>query len=419
MKNIQAYAEGRPIMSDHPRLVLISLDAVGDHEVDALLSMPNFPRIASRGTLMRKVDSLFISNTYPIHASIQTGVTAMKHGIVDNDIQVPGIRGEHWRFHVRHFRVPTLPGEALKKGLRVSTLMFPVTGGSGAQYNFPEIAGKMSFAKRMVRTFRYGNKRFIFSSVFRNLRQISASGVGHGDELVTSIADWLLRRDKVDLIMIHLLDVDVTKHREGAFSTEAAEALQRLDTRIGTILDAAETGPRSKDTSVIIFSDHSCMDVHTAIHPNTLLKESGIPPEVAYFHCSHGCCFLNIFRPEQRKDIDIFLERFRTIPGVARDLTQEEMLVSGADQEFELGFAAAKGYTFGHFSKGQHGYPLDNDKYQVFYVASGPDIPAGRVGEGGSLLDVCPLAVDTLGLNKWPMDGRNRVFASSGAAASE
>ncbi len=399
-------------MSDNPRLVLISLDAVGDHEVDALLSMPNFPRITSRGTLMRKVDSLFISNTYPIHASIQTGVPAEKHGIVDNDIQTPGTKGEHWRFHVRHFRVPTLPGEAMKKGLRVCTLMFPVTGGSGARYNFPEIAGKMSFARRMFRTFRFGNKRFIFSSLFRNIPQIAASGVGHGDELVTSITERLLRKDKVDLIMIHLLDVDVTKHRDGAFSTEAAEALRRLDTRVGLILDAAEAGPRSMDTSVIIFSDHSCMDVHTAIHPNTLLLEAGIPPEDAYFHCAHGCCFLNIFRADRRKDIDYFLEHFRATQGVARDLTEEEMRVSGADQEFELGFAAAKGYTFGHFSKGQHGYPLDNDKYQVFYAASGPGIPAGSVAEGGSLLDVCPLAVDTLGLRKWPMDGRNRVFTA-------
>ena len=405
-------------MSDKPRLVLISLDAVGDHEVDALLSMPNFPRIAKRGTLMRKVDSLFISNTYPIHASIQTGVPACKHGIVDNDIQLPGTKGEHWRFHVRHFEVPTLPSEAMKADLSVCSLMFPVTGASGARYNFPEIAGKMSFLRRMFRTFRYGNKRFIFSSLFRHLREVTATGVGHGDELVTSISARLLQKNKADLFMIHLLDVDVTKHRHGATSPEAAEALRRLDTRIGTILDAAWTGPRADTTSVIIFSDHSCMDVHTAIHPNQLLSEAGISTEDAYFHCSHGCCFLNIFRPDHRKEIDAFTDDFLKIPGVARELTDEEMHVSGASREFERGFAAARGYTFGHFSKGQHGYPLDNENYQVFYAASGPAVDAGRLGEGGSLLDVCPLAADMLGLRRWPMDGSNRVFRADDSTPS-
>lgn len=401
-------------MSDKPRLVLISLDAVGDHEVDALLAMPNFPRVPKRGTLMRKVDSLFISNTYPIHASIQTGVPACKHGIVDNDIQLPGQKGEHWRFHVRHFEVPTLPSEAMKAGLQVCSLMFPVTGASGARYNFPEIAGKMSFPRRMFRTFRYGNKRFIFSSLFRHLRAIAATGVGHGDELVTAISARLLRKNKADLFLIHLLDVDVTKHRYGATSPEAAAALRRLDTRIGAILDAAWSGPRADMTSVIIFSDHSCMDVHTAIHPNQLLREAGISTRDAFFHCSHGCCFLNIFRPDHQKEIDAFIHDFLLIPGVARALTDEEMRVSGASREFECGFAAARGFTFGHFSKGQHGYPLDNEKYQVFYAASGPLVPAGRPGEGGSLLDVCPLAVDMLGLKPWPMDGANRVFRADG-----
>ncbi|MBN1891950.1 MAG: hypothetical protein JW780_04150, partial [Clostridiales bacterium] len=135
----------------------------------------------------------------------------------------------------------------------------------------------------------------------------------------------------------------------------------------------------------------------------------------------HGCCFLNIFRPDHRKEIDAFIERFRSIEGVARDLTEEEMRLSGADQEFAMGFAAAKGYTFGHYSKGQHGYPLDNDNYQVFYAAAGPGIPQGKTGKGGSLLDVCPLAIDTLELDRWPMDGENRIrsVSESGAVARD
>lgn len=398
-------------MNTKPRLLLISLDAVGDHEADALLSMPNFPRITSRGTLMRKVNSLFISNTYPVHASIQTGVLPMKHGIIDNDFQSPSQKHEHWRFHVRHLRVPSLPEEAEKNGLSVCSVMFPVTGGSSAKYNFPEMPGKMSFFSRMLKTFYYGKKRFILSTLFQNISAIAASGVGHGDELVTSVGAKMLRTGKADLIMLHLLDVDVTKHRYGATSEEAAQALRRTDTRLGVLIDALDASNRKDDTTVIVFSDHSCMDVHTAIHPNARLKEAGISTEDAFFHCSHGCCFLKKLRTGNEEILSAFLDKFRTIPGVARDLTREEMRQSGADQEFSCGFAAARGYVFGHYTKGQHGYPLDNDLYQVFYSAFGSDIPANVVSEGGSLLDVCPLAADILKLEKWPMDGSNKVFS--------
>lgn len=400
-------------MAKKPRLLMISFDAVGDCDLELLLSLPNFSRVISKGTLKRRVDSIFITNTYPIHASIQTGVLPMKHGIIDNDFQSPFKKHEKWRFHIKHLRVPSLPSEAEKQGLRVCTLMFPVTGASPAKYNLPEMPGKLPFPMLIAKTLTYGKKRFILQSLLGNLSSLPKSDAGHGDNLVTAIGTKMLLSEKADLIMLHLLDVDVTKHRFGATSQEAQKALDRTDERLGILLDALEKSNRRDETSVLIFSDHSCMDVHTAVHPNDLLKEAGISLTDAFFHCSHGCCFLKMIHREREPEVLAFLQKFSENPAVARALTDEEMRTSGADQEFFRGFAAAAGFVFGHFSKGQHGYTLDHPNYQVFYTVRGPGIPEGILSEGGSLLDVCPLAVDILGMNRWPMDGENRIFGLS------
>ncbi len=400
-------------MAKKPRLLMISFDAVGDCDLELLLSLPNFSRVISKGTLTRRVNSIFITNTYPIHACIQTGVLPMKHGIIDNDFQSPFKKREKWRFHIKHLRVPSLPSEAEKQGLRVCSLMFPVTGASPAKYNLPEMPGKLPFPILIAKTLAYGKKGFILKSLLGNLSSLPKPDAGHGDNLVTAIGSKMLLSGKADLLMLHLLDVDVTKHRFGATSKEAELAIRRTDERLGVLLDTIEKSNRRDETTVLIFSDHSCMDVHTAIQPNDLLMEAGISLTDAFFHCSHGCCFLKIIHREKEPELQAFIQNFLQNPAVARELTGEEMRTSGADQEFYRGFAAAAGFVFGHFSKGQHGYTLDHPNYQVFYAARGPGIPEGVLSEGGSLLDVCPLSVDILGMNRWPMDGENRVFGAS------
>ena len=118
-------------MTSRQKLLMISFDAVGDQDVDALLHMQNFRKLCQSGTLVRKVSSIFISNTYPTHTTIQTGVLPETHGIFDNDIQIPGNKYETWRFHVSNISpgVKTLPDEATKAGKTVCSILFPVTGG--------------------------------------------------------------------------------------------------------------------------------------------------------------------------------------------------------------------------------------------------------------------------------------------------
>ena len=381
-------------------ILLISLDAVSDSNVDYLLSQPNFRRLAELGTLHRDVDSLFVSNTYPIHTSISTGVLAEEHGVFDNTIQDPKTGAEVWRDHKRYIHTMTLPERARSHGLTTCAMMYPITSGEKIRYHFPEIPGRVPASKKARKVIRYGARGFMahyYLKYGRDLRSHNHSGM---DDFITHTATDLLRKEKADLYMLHLLDVDSSKHRHGATSDEAFAALRRIDHRLGEFLEVFETKGLS-NFQILIFSDHSCMDVKKAIRPNDLLSEHNLSFDTAYFHSTHGCCFLHVsehISASEKEALDSFLEIFTHTKGVGRRLTEEELRKSGALNEgFTIGFTAKPGYVFGRMYKGQHGYALDNPDYKTFYleILSDPAAKApvsatepGKVVSGGSILEV-------------------------------
>lgn len=400
-------------MAKNSHLLMVSFDAVGDQNIDRLLGMPNFSSLCARGTLVRKVSSVLVSNTYPTHTTIQTGVLPRTHGVFDNEIKAPQFKSEQWRYHVKNIRVRTLPDEATKAGKTVCSVLFPVTGGANIRYNFPEMAGHINPVTRGWRTVRYGSTGFVMGSLLRRGRLLKKFETIDLDCFTTAVTCDTIRKREPDLVMIHLLDVDTAKHVYGPDSPEADAALKRLDGHLGDLLRAVADTSAADDYSVLVFSDHSCCPIENTIEPNYLLKEAGISLYDAFFHCSCGTSFLRLYNPERKAEVLAFAEEFLKNPGVDRLLTDEEMYVSGADLEFIRGFSAAPGYSFGEGQKGQHGYTLDRADYNTFYLAAGGKVPVREVRSGGSLLNICPLAVDLLDLEPWPMEQTNLLFTRS------
>ena len=57
------------------------------------------------------------------------------------------------------------------------------------------------------------------------------------DDFVTAMASWTLKHKKPDLTLIHLVDMDSMRHRYGVRSDQAKQALQRLDQRVGQLIN--------------------------------------------------------------------------------------------------------------------------------------------------------------------------------------
>lgn len=404
-------------MNAKKRLILLSLDAVSSDDLEILQGLPNFALLCKRGTLVKDVSSVLVSNTYPAHTSIITGVHPNKHGIIENVFLSPLREHPKWRYHVQNVKAPTLYDKAVEQGMKVCSILYPVTGGAKIPLHIPEIAGHMPLLKRIHLMLTTGSAGFLLSSLRRFGKQFSGMNEPALDNFTTSIAVDALIRHKPELLMLHLIDVDAQKHDYGPASEQAKDALHRQDERIGRLVRALKKAGTYDESGIIVFSDHGCLPVHTAVDPNDFLcshglvrKENGkVTACDAYFHNAGGTAYLRLYNPQKQGLVKHLTEELQGQPYVSRLLTAEEMRISGMDSHHILGIEAADGYSFGEEHLGQHGYGLKREGYYPFYLAAGDGIPQGETISGGCIVDICPLAAQMLDIPIWRMDGINRI----------
>ena len=394
-------------------LIMISLDAISDNDINYLLTLPNFRKLASYGLLHRQVESLFISNTYPVHTSISTGVLPSEHGLFDNVIYDPFKNSEKWRAHKKLIKVKTLPERAHDKGLVSCAMMYPCTPGEKIRYHLAEVPGTESMLFRGFKFVHYSSTFRLCPKFFRYMKKCKSFNYFGIDTFIAFTARDLIAKEKADFYMLHLQDTDHQKHHCGIDSEEVKKSIEYDDKLLGTILEgiceaerrAGGDPEKSIDhLDILLFSDHACFNVKTNLLPNDLLKEHGIDFKDAWFQTVNGACFLHIspeISKENREKLDRFIDEFLALPGVKRRLTDEEMHDSGAfGAGFSMGFTPVPGTTFGAMKKGQHGYTLDNDDYKIFYLEIGPGFikseQSGTETTGGSILEVGKKAIDLI-----------------------
>lgn len=394
---------GRPI-------IMISLDAVSNDDVNYLLTLPNFKKLASYGYLHREVDSIFVTQTYSVHTSVSTGELPGVHGLFDNVIDNVNPKIERWRAHKKYIQAKTLPTRATERGMVICSLMYPATPGEKIRYHIAEIPGSESIIKRGAAFLRYTSFGWMLRKYIRYGKYLRPFDYYGMDNFIGRVAPPLIAKDKADLYMIHLLNVDAKKHRTGIDSPETKAALDHCDSMLGMILDGicehernAGGNPDEALThcNVLIFSDHACKNVDHKVDIHSLLLKHNITRDIAYFHSTSGACFLHVEKditPEARKNLDEAIDELRNMPCIARALTEEEMTDSGARKTgYECGFAAKEGYGFGLTYRGQHGYTLDTPNYKIFYLEIGPDLTSpdhiGQQTHGGSVLEVGKKAI--------------------------
>jgi len=98
----------------------------------------------------------------------------------------------------------------------------------------------------------------------------------HLDNFTVAVASHLIRKRKTNLLLIHLLDLDGTRHRYGFQAPETSKVLEDQDRRLGTLLTAARDSGVFEDTTFIVFGDHAYIDVHTRIRINAAFRKAGL-----------------------------------------------------------------------------------------------------------------------------------------------
>lgn len=269
-----------PRPADH--VVLISIDGFRpavylDAEREGV-KIPNLLALKEAGSAAEGVVVTYPSMTYPSHTSIVTGVSPAKHGIVTNTILDPEHGSRLWFYENSAMKAPAIWEAARKNGLKTAGVSWPVSVGATMDVIYPEsnqVPPDMTWLARARRDSTPG----LVDAVAGDL-----GGFGERDNLdavkrdrfAAAVAVRIVRTEKPNLMVVHLMETDSAQHASGPGSVEARAAYERVDAHIGEIIKAVEEAGMRSRTAFVITGDHGFSRVHALFQPNVVLREAGL-----------------------------------------------------------------------------------------------------------------------------------------------
>jgi predicted AlkP superfamily pyrophosphatase or phosphodiesterase len=412
-------------------LLLVSVDGLSAEALaDATLNLPSLRGLAARGVSAAGLAPVFPSVTWPCHATLVTGVTPAKHGIVGNhafdrtqglvvshvgDRTEQGIRGE------------TLAERAAGAGLRTAAVCWPKTRGAACiADNIPEFYEQELFETHASRP--------LWDELGAAGLPVHRYGEWSREHALGPLQDWLsletarflLRQRPPDLMLLHFLVFDSFQHDHGVGSPEARWALEYVDGLLGTLFHELQAQGRLDTTDIVVLGDHGFVPVDRLALPNAVLHAEGLlrvdrNGEIAdhdvrivsnsgsaHVYVAHG--------PRRHALLERVRERFAAAPEVGAVIGPEEYASLGlpspeddpAQGDLML-TAAARWHFADHVSeeaaarvpayRGTHGQLPTDGRLDAGFVAAGPSfVPGARAGRL-SHLDIAPTAAAILGVD--------------------
>jgi len=344
-------------------ILVISFDSISDKVFEAMAgddeSYPNVARFKREACYQGGLKTAFVSNTYPVHTTISTGKLPKDHGVISN-LLPPNKNGERpWAQMAKDIKAKTIWDAAREKKLSTAAMLWPVTCGAKIDYHMPEVHPEKG-QNLLFRSLLYGSVFFLIPALLRHggklIKALKGVGQPELDDFTTSVTCDLLKRKKPDLTLVHLIAYDILFHFAGSKGKEIGIAKKAMDANLGRLLESWG------DDTVIVFSDHSQLDVNESINLNGIYGD-------AVFEQVGGSAF-----------VDKATKGLEGQPWFERFLTKNEMEESGYADKQLIGIAAKPGYIFSESSKykGAHGYPTDYENYNVFYGVKGKSFLPGQ-----------------------------------------
>ena len=250
------------------RLCMISLDAVAQPDAGRLLGLPALSALAENGVFCDSVKTVYPTITYPIHTSLITGCYPCTHGIGHNQPFQPDTAPEmrKWFWSVGDIKAKTLYQAAKEKKLDVASVLWPVSGKNRfARRNFPEVL-PLPGENAALKMIRYGSPEWILRMEALYGRPGKSIRQPHLDDYAALLCERLYASYRPpDVLTVHLVDCDAMRHQYGVESEEAHTAMERLDTRVGRIIDAVRKANLLEETLFCVVSDHGQQDAPNGI----------------------------------------------------------------------------------------------------------------------------------------------------------
>lgn len=393
------------------RLCMISLDAVAQPDADRLLRLPALSDLAERGVFCDQVRTVYPTLTYPIHASLITGCYPEKHGVGHNQPFQPDTPPEmrRWHWSLADIRVKTLHQAAHERGMDVASILWPVTGKARCiRRNFPEVL-PLPGESALLKMLRYASPLWILRMEALYGRQRVSVRQPHLDDYAALLCEKLYAsRRPPDVLTVHLVDCDAMRHWHGADSEEAHQAMERLDARVGRIVNAVRRAGLEKEMLFCVVSDHGQQDAHRGVCLDRLLKEAcGARAQ----SLGMGAFIFGGDLHAARRALEENRERW----GIGAIYDEARLRALRAPAEVRLAVDALPGCCFVDREEktfGEHGFSLDCPQARTLLWLAGPGVKRGERIGGAELVDIAPTLARALGLSLPDAQGRpiSQVF---------
>lgn len=416
--------------TDH--VVLISLDGFDPTTyMDPArfgVELPTLHALKESGTWAAGVEVQYPSMTYPGHTSIVTGVHPARHGVYQNTRLDPATGLASWYFENRLMKVPAIWDLAEAHGLSTAGVSWPVSVGAKMRTLYPE-SNQAPRDTTWLDLARRESTPGLVDAVVKEL-----GGFGSRDNLdpvkrdrfAAAMAAHIIRTDRPNLIVVHLMQSDEAQHDHGPRSPEARTAFVNLDAHLASILRAVDEAGIRPRTTVVVTGDHGFYKVHSMLQPNVVLRQMGLLTADARGQIgdwkaqTHGFAIKLKDRSDSTTAQQI-VQMFTSLAsgqykGIFRVVTRGEMDQLGADPDALIALEPVEGYTvqtsFGDDAfltattrRGQHGYLPSNPQLRTGLILAGAGIRPGLEIPFARQIDIAPTIARLLGFEMKDIDG--------------
>ena len=380
------------------RLCMISLDALASPDEEQLFSLPALKELRRQGAFCSHIQTVYPTITYPIHVSLLTGCYPARHGIGHNQPLQPDLAKEErrWYWEIGDIKVKTLHQAAHEKGLRVASVLWPVTGKNPyVKWNFPEIMplpGENAALKMM----KYGTVPWMLKTELKMGKSRVSIRQPHLDAYAVKLCEDLYTcRRPPDVLTVHFVDCDAMRHWHGVESEEAHQAMKRLDSYVGRIVAAVKKAGLYEETLFCIVSDHGQQDT-----PNGVLLDRQLKA-----YCGARAQSLGMGAYIFGDDLDAArraLVEHQKEWRIASILDREAIAAMQGPAHVQLAVEAEAGACFIDREEkafGEHGFSIHCPQAQTFFLLAGPGVKKGYTLEKGHLTDIAPTLAQALSLS--------------------
>lgn len=428
-----AFGQSGETRGDANHVVLISIDGFAAYHLEnAGLQLPNIRRLVDNGVWAESSRTVFPSVTHPSHATLITGVSPRKHGVVGNEMtdrETGRSFSATTQTRKNAIAVPTLFDAARAAGLKTAAICWPETrGDTSVDFNILHGHDELDKAEVKPALLQMLRDAGISIDAFYDIAPRGPMVQGYRDFILAQSAAEIFRTQRPRLMAVHFSMTDGMQHSFGSDHYMALAALTQTDYHVGMILEAVKEAGLEDQTTYFIVADHGFHSVHHEVNIHPVLKASGLSEKIKL----HGSGW-NIFVEttpafSAKRDgnaLEAFFKEVLKIDGVDRIIRNEEypalgypryedsplvagqyMIVPNIDTYLVVDTKNADTRRRERRPSHTHGYLPDHPRMFPALVLSGRGIQKGkRIGSTHNV-DVAPTICHILNIPMRDVEGR-------------